>query len=214
MRGRCDSFVVETEVHYPTGINLLWDALRTLIVGCGRVSGRPGLSGWRQWRYNLRQVKRLFRQVQKMKHSTSSDEHKQAQQEKKIRKAYQKYLDLASSLVARAEETRAALPAGEEELVREQLACFIQHAHRQIDQIQRRVLQGETIPHDEKVFSLFEPHTEWISKGKAGVPVELGLNVCILEDHYGYLLHHRVMQGETDETVAVPMVKETSDSLP
>ena len=214
MKGRCDSFVVETDVHYPTDINLLWDALRTLIVGCGRVSRSHGFLGWGKWRYNLRQVKRLFRQVQKMKHSTSTDEQKQAQQEKKIHTAYRRYLELASSLVARAEETEASLPAGEEETVREKLACFIQHAQRQIDQIQRRVLQGEKIPHDEKVFSLFEPHTEWISKGKAGVPVELGLNVCILEDQYGYILHHRVMQAETDETVAVPMVKETQRRFP
>ena len=57
--------------------------------------------------------------------------------------------------------------------------------------------------------SLFEPHTEWISKGKAGVPVELGLNTCIMEDQYGYILHHRVIQGETDEAVAVEMVEET-----
>jgi hypothetical protein len=80
--------VVETKVHYPTDINLLWDALRTLIVGCGRVSRRHGLSGWGKWHYNLRQVKRSFRQVQQMKASLSSDEQKQAQQEKKIRKAY------------------------------------------------------------------------------------------------------------------------------
>lgn len=43
--------------------------------------------------------------------------------------------------------------------------------------IDRRVLKGECIPHEEKVFSIFEPHTEWICKGKAGVPVELGLRV-------------------------------------
>ena len=213
MRGRCDSFVVETRVHYPTDINLLWDALRTLIRECGPVSQRHGLSGWGQWRYNLRQVKRLFRRVQKMKPSTSPDEQKQAQQKKKIHKAYRDYLALAASLVGRAEETRASLPQGEE-AVQEKLACFIQHAQRQIDQTQRRVLQGETIPHAEKVFSLFEPHTEWISKGKAGGPVELGLNVCILEDHYGYLLHHQVLQGESDETVAVSMVEETQTRFP
>ena len=50
-----------------------------------------------------------------------------------------------------------------------------------IDQIDRRVLRGERILHDEKVFSLFQPHTEWISKGKAGVPVELGLRGYNLE---------------------------------
>ena len=42
------------------------------------------------------------------------------------------------------------------------------------DQIVRRVLKGETIPASEKIFSVFEEHTRWISKGKAGRPVELG----------------------------------------
>jgi hypothetical protein len=49
-----------------------------------------------------------------------------------------------------------------------------------------RVIKGEEIPQREKVLSLFEEQTEWISKGKAGVPQELGLKVCILEDQYGF----------------------------
>jgi hypothetical protein len=85
---------------------------------------------------------------------------------------------------------------------------YLGHARRQIDQIRRRVLQGEKIPHSEKVFSIFEPHTEWISKGKAGVPVELGLRVCIVEDQYRFILHHAVMEQTTDDQIAVPMVKE------
>lgn len=215
MTGRCDSFVVETDVHYPTDITLLWDALRKLIIGCGRVSHRKGLGGWGKYRYNLRQVKRLLRQVQKVKASTSSDEKKQAAQEKKVRQAYRKYLELASSLVGRAEETLRQLVGEEAATVeRKEIECFVGHAHRQLDQIDRRVLQGEKIPHAEKVFSLFEPHTEWISKGKAGVPVELGLNTCIIEDQYGYILHHRVMQGQTDEAIAVPMVKEAQARFP
>jgi len=48
---------------------------------------------------------------------------------------------------------------------------YIDHGKRQIDQIRRRVINGESIPHEEKVFSIFEEHSEWISKGKAGVPV-------------------------------------------
>ena len=215
MKGRCDSFVVETDVHYPTDITLLWDALRKLIIGCGRLSRRVGLSGWGKYRYNLRQVQRLLRQVQRMKASHSSDEQKQAAQDEKIRHAYGQYLELASSLVGRAEETLKQLATQEEAAVeREAIVGFVDHAYRQIDQIQRRVLHGEKIPHAEKVFSLFEPHTEWISKGKAGVPVELGVNTCILEDQYGYILHHQVMQGKTDAAVAVPMVKETQARFP
>jgi len=92
-----------------------------------------------------------------------------------------------------------------------QIEGFILHAERQIDQIGRRVLHGQKIPHAEKVFSLFQPHTEWISKGKAGVPVELGLKVCVLEDSNGYILHHQVMQNETDNQIAVALVREAQN---
>ena len=80
---------------------------------------------------------------------------------------------------------------------------------RQLDQVRRRLLDGETIAHEEKVFSIFEPHTRWIVKGKAGVPVELGLPVCILEDQHQFVLHHKILWQGSDVDVAVPMVKET-----
>jgi IS5 family transposase len=86
------------------------------------------------------------------------------------------------------------------------IAVYIKHAERQIDQIRRRVIEDKVIPHEEKVFSIFEEHTEWVSKGKAGVPQELGLKVCILEDQYGFILHHHVMENQTDDQVAVDMV--------
>jgi hypothetical protein len=91
----------------------------------------------------------------------------------------------------------------------ETLDGFMVHADRQIDQICRRVLQVEAIPHHEKVFSIFQPHTEWIVKGKAGVPMELGLRVCVVEDHYGFILHHQVMEKTTDDQIAVSIIKET-----
>jgi hypothetical protein len=87
--------------------------------------------------------------------------------------------------------------------------AYIFHAERQIDQIRTRVVHGESIAHHEKVFSLFEQHTEWISKGKAGVPVELGLKICIVKDQFGFILHHHVMRNETDDKIAVSMIEET-----
>jgi len=91
---------------------------------------------------------------------------------------------------------------------------FLPHAERQLNQIKRRVILGEVIPHDEKLFSIFEEHTEWISKGKAGVPVELGLRVCVLEDQMGFILHHKVMERQTDDKVAVEMVESTQVNYP
>jgi len=88
----------------------------------------------------------------------------------------------------------------------EQIHHYIQHAERQINQIDRRVLKDEVIPHEEKVFSIFEEHTEWVSKGKAAVPVELGVHVCVLENQHQFILHHRVMWQETDDKIAVAMI--------
>jgi len=83
-----------------------------------------------------------------------------------------------------------------------------------MDQVDRRVILDEVIKHEEKIFSVFEEHTEWISKGKAGVPVELGLRVCIMEDQYQFILYHRVMEKETDDKIAIAMVEEARKRFP
>ncbi|MCP4997678.1 MAG: ISNCY family transposase, partial [Hyphomicrobiales bacterium] len=62
--------------------------------------------------------------------------------------------------------------------------------------------------------SIFQPHTEWIVKGKAGVPMELGLRVCVVEDQHGFILHHQVMEKTTDDRIAVSIVQETKARFP
>ena len=88
------------------------------------------------------------------------------------------------------------------------------HAVRQIDQIGRPLLNGETIPQNEKVFSIFEPHTRWISKGKAGRPVELGVPVGIAEDQYQFILHYEITWNGSDVDFAVPLVEITKELFP
>jgi len=210
LRGRCDSFVVETNVHYPTDINLLFDAMRKVISLIASLSTICELTGWRQSNHNIKIVKKLFRKAQKLKRSTSKDPEKKELREKVIIEAHQKYINVAGGFLEKVRETFGDVKGGGAlamALVME-LERYLVHADRQIDQIRRRVVDGEKIPHNEKVFSIFEEHTEWISKGKAGVPVELGLKVCVLEDQHGFILHHQVMQNETDEQVAVAMIKQ------
>jgi len=207
---RCDSFVVETHVHYPTDINLLWDAIRKTIEISADLCQAHGLSDWRQSAYNLRQFKKLYRHAQKLRHSTSQDESKRQDKEAAMREAHRAYLEQAQVYLDRASDTRRRLKhIVLAEVFLGELDEFMRHAERQIDQVDRRVLQGQTIPHEEKVFSLFQPHTEWITKGKAGVPVELGLRVCVVEDQHRFILNHLVMEGTTDDAVAVPIVEET-----
>ncbi len=214
--GRCDSVVVETDVHFPTDINLLLDAICKVIEICAILAGAYNLPGWRQHKYLQRLFKKQYRKVQRLKHSTSKDESKQQQKVLEIQEAHRDYLDLAKGRLALAEQTRQQISPQDPVFAARlcELNKFIQDAHRQIDQIDRRVLQGERIPHEEKVFSLFQPHTEWISKGKAGVPVELGLRVCVMEDRDRFILHHQVMEKRTDDQVAVSMVDETKERFP
>ena len=90
------------------------------------------------------------------------------------------HLKACAELIGRVEALLLELVAkGEPRWKINKIAYFLKHAVQQINQIDRRLLKGEMIPHNEKVFSIFEPHTRWISKGKAGRPVESGVQVCI-----------------------------------
>ncbi len=214
LRGRCDSFVVETHVHYPTDINLLYDAMRKVITLTAQWCDSREVSDWRQHQYNVRHLKRLMRTAQNKKRSKAQSEEQQNKNKALIVEAHQAYLDVAERYLNKAQATLARLERSgyrdEFDVLRKlQIEDFMRHAIRQIDQTKRRVIGGEAIPHAEKVFSIFEPHTEWVSKGKAGVPVELGVKVCILEDQHQFILHHQVMPQKTDEQVAVAMVAET-----
>ena len=136
-----------------------------------------------------------------------------------IKEAHETYIELSKKFLDRVKSDINLLEGkkllSESNIIKTTIIDkYIKHAERQISQIGRRVLKGETIPHNEKLFSIFQPHTEWISKGKAGVPVEFGIRVGIVEDQYQFLLHHRVMQKETDEKTTVTMVQESKKKFP
>jgi IS5 family transposase len=213
LHGRCDSFVVETDVHYPTDISLLFDATRKVIELSARLSADQGLSDWRQHAYNVRHLKRHLRAAQSTKHRTARSEAQKEKNDARVIEAHKAYLEVAQGYLDSARQTLARTAGGgiESLAAKIEIETFIKHAERQIDQTRRRVILGEVIPHAEKVFSVFETHTEWISKGKAGVPVELGLRVCVMEDQHRFVLHHRVMEKQTDDQVTVAMVKETKE---
>ena len=219
LRGRCDSFVVETDVHYPTDINLLYDAMRKVVELTARLSRSHGLSQWRQHAHNVRHLKRQMRTAQNKKRSQAQSEERKDQNQALIVAAHKEYLELAQHYLGKAQDTLTLLAkrglADPLDIVcKLEIEGFMRHAERQIDQTRRRVILGQTIAHSEKVFSIFEPHTEWISKGKAGVPVELGLKVCVLEDQHRFILHHQVMEKQSDDQVAVSMIEEARKRFP
>ncbi len=219
LRGSADSWVVETDVHFPTDTNLLFDATRRMIELTAIICSEIGVTAWRQSHYNVMKVKGLLRGIQKLNRSTSKDEAKRARRDELIVDAHLHYIDVCQDFILRVTDTIAALrdlnllsPSQEFRLL--PIREYIAHAERQIDQTRRRVVLDEKIPHEEKVFSIFEPHTEWISKGKAGVRQELGLKVCVLKDQHGFILHHQVLERQTDDKVAVAIAQGAKDRFP
>ena len=193
--------MVKTDVHVPTDVNLLWDAMRCRVRETGRSALRAGVSGGRQWRHRSRRLQRLFPKVRRTRRARPGP--------------IQAYLDACWEEVRRAEATVPALReqgVGAPRILR--IESYLKHARRQLDPVDRRRRKGEKIPQEEKVVSIFEEHTRGCVKGKAGVPVELGVPVAVLEDQHGFLLHSRILWEGGDVDPAVPMIREAQARFP
>lgn len=169
--------------------------------------------------YNIQRLKNHCTKAKK------SHRSRQANAEEKKKKIYQAYLRVARQYL---EKTQASIQQLQDEVSTqlstddwsslqdevEKIRVFQDYAELLLNQIKRRVLEDVVIPTKEKIYSVFQPHTEWVSKGKAGVAVELGIKVCIMEDQYPFILHHQVMEKTQDVDVAVSMVTETQAHFP
>ena len=197
---KTDSFVVESNVHFPTDYNLLWDCARKSIdLMLKLVEKYNNLSGWRKisnWRSEL---KGLMRELGKASSSGGKDKSV------RIKRAAQKYITKASALYVKLEKDIPNLPYNDmSDLL---LILSLEHYHKllrkHINLVERRLVKGETIPHEEKIFSIFETYTEWINKGKSRPNVELGKKLSITSDQYGLILDYHVMNNEQDRDIVI-----------
>jgi transposase, IS5 family len=200
-----DSFVVKTDIHFPSDISLLFDSMRKSISMIALICQANSLKGWRQSEHNISQMKKELRRIQKLKQSGGSNK------DEKLKKAHRKYITRAEKILERISSTikeiERTLTADSKLLVQlMELYKYISYAEYHIDLIRRRVLNGEKIPHSDKLFSIFEPHTRWISKGKMGVDVEFGLPLSIIKDQHGYILDYEIMEYTSDVDVASLLV--------
>ncbi len=175
-----------------------------------------GVTGWRQHHKNILTLKKLLRTFQNLKKSSSKNDRRKAEREETIKEACRQYVETAMSFIDKIKKTiaelRSAGYADEKKL--SEIEELVRDAEKLADQILRRVPEDEKIPHSEKIFSVFERHTEWIVKGKAGIPQELGKNVCIVTDQFGFILYHRISEEETDNKIAVTIAEQTQERFP
>ncbi len=206
---RCDSFVFKSNAHFPTDYNLLLDSVRKVVTLSARAAKAGKIGGWREYKSYLKKIKRLYNRLAKMRHSNSQDEQRKQKRAEEIKDVVRTFLRDAEKLFKKAEVSLPQFDSVDLSYFHEQVQTYLNYGRTFIHQIDRRILKGETIAADEKIYSIFEPYTEWISKGKAGVPVELGVRLCVVEDQYGFILHHRMMHQEQDVDVAVDIIKDT-----
>jgi IS5 family transposase len=191
---RVDTTVVETDIHWPTDSTLLWDAVRVLTRRVQRL-GEHVPSALRGFADRTRRARRRMQEISRL-----SAAARPRQQPRK----YRDLLDVTASVVTTARvavaTARTAPPA--EPLaaaVVTALSAEIEHfcglAERVIAQTRRRVLAGDPVPVHEKLFSIFEPHTDLIKRGKAHRPVEFGHKVFLAESRRGLITDYRVLDG-------------------
>ena len=207
---RADSFVVETNIHYPTDSSLIVDGIRKIIELSEPLAKSRGLSGWRQHAQLLKIVKSVARQIARIAAKKGPN------YAERLKTEYVKLLKKSGRVLGRAQELLAKLkshtPAqvvgenvGSELLELTRLETFITRTQQVREVARRRVIKGEKVPNNEKLFSLFEPHTQLYKRGKAGEPVQFGRLALVVEDAAGFLTQHRLLtRTESDRDVAVP----------
>jgi IS5 family transposase len=125
------------------------------------------------------------------------------------------FLDLARRLEDKVRDDIAELrsrPLGLLQIVRlENVVYFHEMLVKHIDLVERRLVRKETIPHEEKVFSIFEPHTELIKKGKVRPPVEFGHRVLLSTEQHGLIIDYKVMEGGSEPGEIMPLVRRLSE---
>ena len=213
---RGDSFVVKTDVHYPTDSSLIGDGLRTIIATARRLAGLLGQSGWRQYKHLLRSLKEQLRTINRTAASKGRDYRK------RLRDAYRAVLGRptgsspgGASCSTRRRCRSAPGPATRTiERLRAKLLDFVNMTIQACDQARRRVLAEESVPNAEKLFSVFEPQTQLIKRGKVPQPVEFGHRVLVIEDGAGFVCQYAILpHGAEDSEVVVEQMRQVQGRL-
>lgn len=168
---RVDTTACETNIHYPADSSLLWDVYRTFarLIRAARELD-PSIAANR--RLHAKTAKRYYTAIHRAVGKNTRAEN--------LKPQYEALVGLVEAVLGIGQEAAISLLRKRKALgmVADSLAGDLEHflvlGARVVDQTKRRVLQGERVPNDDKLFSIFEPHTELLKRGKAGKPIEFG----------------------------------------
>ncbi len=185
---RADSYVLESNIHHPTDCNLLWDAARKSIGLAASLAAELGLPGLRKERYWKKEVKAAMRKCERTASRGGANKDTRVQREAGV--FLQRSGGLRDRVQAATDEIRSCplTPVQHAKLC--EIGYFQEMLDKHIDLVRRRLIEKETIPHGEKIFSLFEPHTELVKKGKSRPPVEFGHRLLVASLRGGFIVDY------------------------
>ena len=208
---RGDSFVCETNIHYPTESSLIVDGLKKILLLAPELATAIEFSGWRQSKSLLKKAKQANRELSRLK--------KGRNYQKRLQNGYLKLFRVTDVVLPRLQKMLDAAwdrlptskdhsPVGLAESLRQQLIYWQAATQHVVNTARRRVMKGERVPNRDKLFSLFEPDTELIRRGKAAQPNQFGHQVLVIDDAVGYICHYQVMgRDEDDRDVLIDAMK-------
>ncbi|RLB76654.1 MAG: ISNCY family transposase, partial [Deltaproteobacteria bacterium] len=175
---RGDSFVVQKNIHYPTDANLILDGIHKSIKLSVSLADALNISGWRQHASLLKKIKSILRNIQRTAKS------KRKNKEEQLKKLYEELIKRAHKIIEKSLDTICTFYFTQFELNptfsfeidsrMSEILYFINATQNMCELAERRVFENEKIPNSEKIFSLFEPFTELINRGKMPFPIEFG----------------------------------------
>src|SRR5207247_1487586 len=199
---RTDTTVGETDIHHPTDNTLLWDVVRVVTRLVGRLGKLlpKGIAGFTN---HTRLARRRMQEIQRMAAKERHD-----QQEEKYReliRTTEQVVGNARQVLKKTKDVHVVDVM--EDIAIQELRRMIEHysqlGDRVIDQTRRRVLKGEQVPANEKIYSIFETHTDLIKRGKIQKPIEFGHKIFLAESARGLITQYRVLEGNPSDHVHV-----------
>jgi len=200
---RLDTTAVETNIHWPTDSSLLVDVFEVVKRDLDKAR-KLGVEWLEDRRFHLNGVRKIgLRIIRKSGRRGAAPKDLKPLYKRLIRQV-EDILSVAGSV---AEFLRNPASSGlyDEELA-ERLIEFQALGVHVVSQARRRVMEGESVPNDEKLFSVFEPHTELLKRGKAGKPVEFGHMIQIQQLKEKFITGY----GVFDKKPVEPQLLETA----
>lgn len=204
---RIDTTAFETNVHFPTDSSLLWDVYRVTAREIERMREVwPEVVG--DQHLQTKRVKRIVLRIGRATKRRGKKRKNVKPLYKRLLRHVETILDWASSIVEDLGRGEIRLSPIDLEECHGNLVRCLTLGPLVIDQARRRVLEGEKVPNSDKIFSIFEEHTELLIRGKTGKEIEFGHMVEIEQVKSKFITGYDVYrQRPTDSSLVMPALE-------